>query len=224
VKKQQTIKRLLFTLVLGLLLVPAGNLWATLVQGPVSFNVGDPASDFYGTVIVQVFEGTNPYGIDMEGQTSFIEYVLTNNASSLVEIDVFSIGGLEFTSIGFVSPIGAEVAPSLAEPVPENGGEAARWTFGDDLFDAGLAPGAVSSPLYLLSSAPVVPEGAGQTTGFGDAGFRLANGVVLAPVHLEDDGDGLGDNGIPEPATLLLLGSGFLLGSVALRKRFSKLI
>jgi hypothetical protein len=202
--------KILLVLLLGAVFLPASNVGATLYQEQSIF-----AYDGGGNTVLQldftigIFTGNEwggANGVPVAGSQWIYTYEISSAATSRVSVNNLTMEGLVdgFVGAGVIGD-NTDVA---TWPAPDGG---VNWTF---TFGDGLGPGETSDLLYVISNLdPYVNEKTLRSAVLS----LLAEGVygtgALPAPGLEAWTINASVNPVPEPATLLLVGSALLIGA-----------
>lgn len=189
-KRKQILKILMIILAVGLVMIPAGDLLAV----PISSAGIDAELDVDWTL--------------SDGVYTYNYQITVNSASETVHW--FDLIYINWDTAGVTSVFNG-VDPSLPVPFTTlEQDDSLRWTFD------GLKPNEFSS--YMTITSTVVPsDNLGVTAMLYNGG-----GGASTPVYgFSIFDDSVNHNEVvPEPATLILLGSGLIFGAVARSRRF----
>lgn len=220
VKKNKIEKWTFLILVLGIFLTLQGKALAvpSIVPETTITIIGTGGSvGFDATLTYQVWSWTDsdiPVGMTLlPGQAGY-DYLLTSNVTatvsatdtSLVEIHGFTLAATSFLSGGIIEPSNAIDAGSPSGvPLVTFGTTTDPLESGESLHVFGI-----STFLPYLGQAGIFDSGLTALTGFGQVAVPLIGGAEVSLVR-----------GVPEPGTLLLVGTGILLvgGASKGRKR-----
>ena len=149
------------------------------------------------------------------------------------QLTVTSLSSFGLTQAGNVTQNSAGLGSDLAgSPAALGAGEALLFDFDPELFVTQVTLRDVSGGLYVV--AITLPGPQGTKSGFIGAGeyqidinstvgtmslFSLGGEFSVAQITVSPDPFGV-TSSTPEPATLLLFGTGLLAGAAGLRKRF----
>jgi hypothetical protein len=204
------IKKILLVLLLGAVFLPAANVGATLYQETTVYGYDySDAETVQLDFTIGIFHGYEWNGandVDVPDEQWIYTYEIYSANTSTVTVNNVTLSGLV---VGFekAGVIGNNTTVNSDAPPDAT----ANWIF---TFNGGLAAGDTSDLLYVISSLnPYVSEDAlrsGTVDLFGSDTW--GSGLLPAPGDMTVDINA-SRNPVPEPATLLLMGSAMLIGA-----------
>jgi len=208
-------RKIILVLLLGAVFLPAGNAGAYLYQEATIFGY-DTLTDVKVVQLdfaIGIYTKSEWSGPNSVGGDWIYTYIIHSAESSTRAINNLTISGLldGFELAGFIG--------NNTTARTNTAGTKVNWTF--KFGDAGLGPGGVSDLLYIISTLDpyLTTDTLRSATAYifgGSASDVAGEGKLPAPGDFTFQIDkSVNPEPVPEPTTLLLIGSGMLMGAAS---------